>query len=91
MALTASCPSCGAPVVFKSAGSIFARCEALLRPAIEASIADEAMDQTRGACTIVAAQLGEAIGDFGAATVAGLGSVGSLNPAAPPVEERPPR
>lgn len=72
-------------------GSIFARCEALLRPAIEASIADEAMDQTRGACTIVAAQLGEAIGDFGAATVAGLGSVGSLNPAAPPVEERPPR
>lgn len=27
MALTASCPSCGAPVVFKSAGSIFAVCE----------------------------------------------------------------
>ena len=27
MALTASCPSCGAPVVFKSAASIFAVCE----------------------------------------------------------------
>ncbi|MBL8420575.1 MAG: DUF4178 domain-containing protein, partial [Dechloromonas sp.] len=27
MALTASCPSCGAPVVFKSASSIFAVCE----------------------------------------------------------------
>ncbi|RIX48928.1 MAG: DUF4178 domain-containing protein [Rhodocyclales bacterium GT-UBC] len=27
MALTANCPSCGAPVVFKSAGSIFAVCE----------------------------------------------------------------
>ena len=27
MALSASCPSCGAPVVFKSAGSIFAVCE----------------------------------------------------------------
>ncbi len=27
MALTASCPSCGAPVVFKSAGSILAVCE----------------------------------------------------------------
>jgi len=27
VALTASCPSCGAPVVFKSAGSVFAVCE----------------------------------------------------------------
>ncbi|MGB5011827.1 MAG: DUF4178 domain-containing protein, partial [Candidatus Dechloromonas phosphoritropha] len=27
MALTASCPSCGAPVVFKSAASIFAVCD----------------------------------------------------------------
>ncbi len=27
MALTASCPSCGAPVVFQSAGSVFAVCE----------------------------------------------------------------
>ena len=27
MALTASCPSCGAPVVFKSAASVFAVCE----------------------------------------------------------------
>ena len=27
MALTASCPSCGAPVVFKSASSVFAVCE----------------------------------------------------------------
>ena len=27
MALTASCPSCGAPVVFRSAGSVFAVCD----------------------------------------------------------------
>jgi uncharacterized protein (DUF983 family) len=27
VALTASCPSCGAPVVFKSASSVFAVCE----------------------------------------------------------------
>ena len=27
MALTASCPSCGAPVVFKSASSVFAVCD----------------------------------------------------------------
>jgi len=62
-------------------GSVFARCETLLRPAIEASIAEEAMKQTSAACTIVAAELGDSIGDYGAATIADLGSIGSLTSA----------
>ena len=54
-------------------GSIFTRCESLLRPSIEDSISKEAMPETGKACTIVPAELGESIGDFGAATVAALG------------------
>jgi len=55
-------------------GSIFARCESLLRPAMEGAIAEEAMSATRDACRVVPAQLGESIGDFAAATVAELAS-----------------
>jgi glucokinase len=54
-------------------GSIFTRCESLLRPSIEDSISKEAMPETGKACAIVPAELGESIGDFGAATVAALG------------------
>ncbi len=54
-------------------GSIFTRCESLLRPSIEDSISKEVMSETGKACTIVPAELGESIGDFGAATVAALG------------------
>ncbi len=54
-------------------GSIFARCESLLRASIEESILKEAMHETRTACEIVPAELGESIGDYGAATVAALG------------------
>ncbi len=54
-------------------GSIFTRCEILLRASIEESILKEAMPETRTACEIVPAELGESIGDYGAATVAALG------------------
>ena len=54
-------------------GSIFAPCESLLRPAMEAAIAEDAMPATREVCRIVPAELGESIGDFAAATVAELG------------------
>ena len=47
-------------------GSIFARCESLLRPAMESAIAR--------VCKIVAAELGESLGDVAAATVAKLGA-----------------
>lgn len=59
-------------------GSIFARCETLLRPSIEESIMKEAMNETRKACKILPAELGESIGDYGAATVAALGIESSL-------------
>ena len=54
-------------------GSIFARCESLLRPSLEEAILKEARPEIRKACTIVSAELGESIGDYGAATVAALG------------------
>jgi len=55
-------------------GSIFARCETLLRPSIEAAIHADAMSESRSACRIVASELGDAIGDYAAATVADYGS-----------------
>ncbi len=60
-------------------GSIFARCESLLRPAMESAIAQEAMPETAGACRIVAAELGESLGDVAAATVAKLGVSSETN------------
>lgn len=45
-------------------GSIFVRCEKLLRPPMEAALAREAMPATREACRIVPAALGENIGDY---------------------------
>jgi len=59
-------------------GSIFTRCESLLRASIEDSISKEAMPETCKACTIVPAELGESIGDYGAATVAALGVENAL-------------
>jgi glucokinase len=59
-------------------GSIFARCEPLLRTSIEESILKEAMAETCKACAIVPAELGESIGDYGAATVAALGVENAL-------------
>ena len=54
-------------------GSIFARCESLLRPGMESAIAQEAMPETARVCRIVAAELGESLGDIAAATVAKIG------------------
>lgn len=52
------------------AGSIFARCEDLLRPAMERAIAREALAPSARACQVVPAQLGEQIGDYAALSVA---------------------
>jgi len=54
-------------------GSIFARCESLIRPAMEDAIRAEAMAPALAVCQIVPAQLGDSIGDYAAATLAELG------------------
>ena len=51
-------------------GSIFARCEDLLRPAMEKSLQREALPQALEVCEVVPAALGEAIGDMAALAVA---------------------
>ena len=59
-------------------GSIFVRAEAIIRPLLEETLAEEAMPESLSACDIVPAELGESIGDFGAATLAELGLAGAL-------------
>lgn len=59
-------------------GSIFVRAETIIRPLLEETLAEEAMPETFAACDIVPAELGESIGDFGAATLAELGLAGEL-------------
>lgn len=63
-------------------GSVFARDEALFRPAMEAAIAREALHSTRQICAIVPAQLGEDLGDRAALGVAidGLRREGKAGP-----------
>lgn len=51
-------------------GSIFSRSENLLRPAMEEALSREALPQSRRACRIVPAQLGEALGDIASLAVA---------------------
>lgn len=51
-------------------GSIFARCEDLLRPSMEAAIQRDAMAATRADCRVVPAALGEEIGDYAALALA---------------------
>lgn len=51
-------------------GSIFAKSEALFRPGMEAVIAREALAQSAAVCRVVPAQLGGAIGDVAALTIA---------------------
>ncbi len=51
-------------------GSIFARSERLLRPAMERSIAEEALPAAAAQCRVVPAALGEAIGDYAALALA---------------------
>jgi glucokinase len=51
-------------------GSIFVRCERFLRPAMDEVLRVEALAQTYSVCRIVPAQLGEAIGDVAAISIA---------------------
>lgn len=51
-------------------GSIFARSENLLRPAMERVIATETLPQSSRVCRIVPARLGEAIGDIASLAIA---------------------
>ena len=51
-------------------GSVFARCEALLRPSMEAALAREALAPSLDAVRVVPAALGESIGDIAALCVA---------------------
>ena len=55
-------------------GSIFERCEPLLRPAMERVLQQEVLPQTLAACRIVPALLGDRIGDYAALTVARHGA-----------------
>lgn len=52
-------------------GSVFARSEHLLRPAMEAVIKSEALPHCARSCQIVPAVLGEAIGDVASLAIAG--------------------
>ena len=51
-------------------GSIFARSEELIRPAMEEAIAAEALPLNRALCRIAPAELGERLGDIASLTVA---------------------
>lgn len=51
-------------------GSIFARCEDLLRPAMQEVIEKECLSPAASVCKIVPAKLGESIGDIAALSVA---------------------
>ena len=51
-------------------GSIFARCENLIRPHMEEVIKREALTHSYAMCRILPAQLGEAVGDYAALSVA---------------------
>lgn len=50
-------------------GSIFVRCEDLIRPAMEEVISRETLIYNRKVCSVVPAELGEAIGDIAALTI----------------------
>ncbi|HUW41600.1 MAG TPA: ROK family protein [Rectinemataceae bacterium] len=51
-------------------GGIFARCEALLRPAMERVLERESLSRSRAVCSIVPAALGENVGDYAALALA---------------------
>jgi glucokinase len=60
-------------------GSVFARCEDLLRPTAMRVLAEEALPAAVERCKIVPAGLGEAIGDYAALAIAFAGLSGSLD------------
>lgn len=51
-------------------GSIYTRCEDLLRPAMEEVLKAEALHDSADACTVLPASLGEQIGDYAALSLA---------------------
>lgn len=51
-------------------GSVYARSERFIRPAMMRSLAAEALERSRRVCRIVPAKLGDAIGDIAALTLA---------------------
>ncbi len=55
-------------------GGVFMRSEALLRPGMEAVLEEESLKYAREACTVAAAGLGEAVGDYAALSVAYAGA-----------------
>ena len=59
-------------------GSVFARCEDLLRPTAMRVLAEEALPPAVQRCRIVPAGLGEAIGDYAALAIAYAGLSGEL-------------
>ena len=69
-------------------GSIFARCEKFLRPAMEAALQQEARSETLDCCRIVPAALGEKIGLYASLCVAYHGeSTLEANPGATDTED----
>ena len=54
-------------------GSVFARAEHLLRPAMERSLREEALHHSAAVCRVVPAALGEAIGDIASLALAAGG------------------
>lgn len=60
-------------------GSVFARCEDLLRPTMQRVLAEEALPDAVKRCRIVPAGLGEAIGDYAALAIAFAGLSGDLD------------
>ena len=51
-------------------GSIFVRCEEFIRPAMQKALEQEALSYTRNVCKVVPAELGEAVGDLAAISIA---------------------
>jgi glucokinase len=60
-------------------GSVFARCEDLLRPTAMRVLAEEALEPAVRRCRVVPAGLGEAIGDFASLAIAFAGLSGELD------------
>ena len=54
-------------------GSIFERCEKLIRPAMEKELKKETLTESLNACQILSAALGDKIGDYACLLVAKYG------------------
>jgi len=51
-------------------GSIYARCERFIAPAMQAALQREALPQSAQVCTVVPAVLGDEIGSYAAVAIA---------------------